>query len=77
MEEKLLDIFKQLFNEVPESEFTLDAEFKEWDQFDSLMLTNLLNKISEEFGIQLRIAPLVRAENIQDILDLIENIENN
>lgn len=50
----------------------LDAEFKEWEQYSSLTMMILLDKISTEFDVKLKILPLVKAETIGDILELIE-----
>lgn len=71
-EEKLLKLFREIFTEVPTNEIVLDAEFKEWEQYSSLTMMILLDKISTEFDVKLKILPLVKAETIGDILELIE-----
>ncbi|WP_455664440.1 phosphopantetheine-binding protein [Phocaeicola sp.] len=70
-EEKLLHLFGEIFNEVPENEIALDSEFKEWNQYNSLTLMILIDRISTEFDVKLKILPLVKAETIGDILELI------
>ena len=70
-EEKLLNLFGEIFTEVPKDEFVLDAEFKEWEQYSSLTMMILIDKISSEFNVKLKILPLVKAETIGDILQLI------
>ena len=71
-EEKLLKLFREIFTEVPTNEIVLDAELKEWEQYSSLTMMILLDKISTEFDVKLKILPLVKAETIGDILELIE-----
>ncbi len=72
MEEKLLKIFRDVFNEVSPEEVTLDAEFREWEQFSSYTLTLLMARISEEFGVTVKIRPFVKAETIGDVLEILE-----
>ena len=71
-EEKLLKLFGEIFTEVPTNEIVLDAEFKEWEQYSSLTMMILIDKISTEFDVKLKILPLVKAETIGDILELIK-----
>ena len=71
-EEKLLKLFREIFTEVPTNEIVLDAEFKEWEQYSSLTMMILIDKISTEFDVKLKILPLVKAETIGDILELIK-----
>ena len=72
MEENLLKIFRDVFNEVSPEEVTLDAEFREWEQFSSYTLTLLMARISEEFGVTVKIRPFVKAETIGDVLEILE-----
>ena len=72
-EEKLLKLFREIFTEVPTNEIVLDAEFKEWEQYSSLTMMILVEKISTEFDVKLKILPLVKAETIGDILELIKS----
>lgn len=72
-EEKLLKMFREIFTEVPTNEIVLDAEFKEWEQYSSLTMMILVDKISTEFDVKLKILPLVKAETIGDILELIKS----
>lgn len=72
-EEKLLKLFREIFTEVPTNEIVLDAEFKEWEQYSSLTMMILVDKISTEFDVKLKILPLVKAETNGDILELIKS----
>ena len=72
-EEKLLKLFREIFTEVPTNEIVLDAEFKELEQYSSLTMMILVDKISTEFDVKLKILPLVKAETIGDILELIKS----
>ena len=72
MEEKLLEIFAEIFTEVDKSEITLDAEFREWDQYSSLTQVELIAKIEEVFNIKVKLLPMVKAETISDVLEAIQ-----
>lgn len=71
MEEKVLKIFKTVFNKVDPDEITMDSEFREWEQFSSLTLSELLAKLEEELGIKLKLSALVNAETIEDVVDAV------
>lgn len=72
MEEKLLDIFRDVFNEVEHSEVTLDSEFRDWDQFSSLTQVTLLDAITNKLGVTIKFRPFLKAETIGDVLEIIK-----
>ncbi len=72
MEERLLKIFAEIFTDVDKSEITLDAEFREWDQYSSLTQVELIARIEEELGVKVKLLPMVKAETISDVLDAIQ-----
>lgn len=72
MEERLLKIFGEIFTDVDKSEITLDAEFREWDQYSSLTQVELIARIEEELGVKVKLLPMVKAETISDVLDAIQ-----
>lgn len=73
MEEKLLEIFRSVFNNVDPSEITLDSEFREFDQYSSLTQVVLIEEIQEKFDVKIKLLPLIKAETIGDVLEAIEN----
>ena len=73
MEEKLLNIFREIFDEVDSSEITLDAEFREWEQFSSLTQATLLEEITTQMGVTIKLRPFIKAETIGDVLELIQD----
>lgn len=72
MEEKLLEIFAEIFTEVDKSEITLDSEFREWDQYTSLTQMELIARIEEVLNVKVKLLPMVKAETISDVLDAIQ-----
>ena len=72
MEEKLLNIFRGVFNEVNPNEITLDSEFRDFDQYSSLTQMTLIERITEELGVKIKLLPLIKAETIGDVLDIIK-----
>lgn len=73
MEEKLLEIFRNVFNNVDPSEITLDSEFREFDQYSSLTQVVLIEEIQEKLDVKIKLLPLIKAETIGDVLEAIEN----
>lgn len=73
MEEKLLEIFRNVFNEVDPQEINLDSEFREFDQYSSLTQMTLIEEIQEKLNVKLKLLPIIKAETISDVLDAIEN----
>ena len=59
MKEKLLSIFREVFNEVDPSEVTLDSEFREWEQFTSLTQVALLDAITNNMGVTIKLRPFI------------------
>lgn len=72
MEEQLLKIFREVFTDVDPEEVTLDAEFREWEQFSSFTLTLLMEKISSEMNVTVKLRPFIKAETIGDVLEILE-----
>lgn len=74
MEEQLLEIFRDVFTDVDPQEITLDAEFREFEQYSSLTQMTLIEMIQEKLNVKLKLLPMVKAETISDVLDAIENV---
>lgn len=72
MEEQLLKIFREVFTDVDPEKVTLDAEFREWEQFSSFTLTLLMEKISSEMNVTVKLRPFIKAETIGDVLEILE-----
>lgn len=73
MEEKLLEIFREVFSDENPSEITLESEFREFDQYSSLTQMTLIEEIMNRLNVKLKLLPLIKAETIGDVLDIIEN----
>jgi acyl carrier protein len=71
MEQKLLEVFRSVFTEVDPSEITLDSEFREWDQYSSLTQVELIDAITSQLGVKIKLRPFIKAETIGDVLDII------
>lgn len=73
MEEKLLSIFREVFYEEDPASITLDTEFRELNQYTSLTQMDLISKIEEQLDVKLKLLPLVKAETIGDILEIVNS----
>ena len=67
-----MNIFRGVFNEVNPNEITLDSEFRDFDQYSSLTQMTLIERITEELGVKIKLLPLIKAETIGDVLDIIK-----
>lgn len=72
MEEQLLNIFREVFNEADPAEITLDTEFRDLEQYSSLVQMTLIERIESELKVKLKLLPMVKAETIADVMDAIE-----
>lgn len=73
MEEQLLQIFRQIFSDMDPEEITLDSEFREFDLYSSLTQVDIIDQIQDKLNVKLKLLPLIKAETIGDILEIIEN----
>lgn len=72
MEEKLLNVFRGVFSEVNPNDVTLESEFREWDQFSSLTQVELIDAITDQLGVKIKLRPFIKAETIGDVLEIIQ-----
>lgn len=75
MEEKLLDIFRAVFNNEDPASITLESEFREFEQYSSLTQMILITEIQEKLDVKLKLLPIIKAETIGDVLEAIEAAE--
>ena len=72
MEEKLLDIFRAVFNNEDPATITLESEFREFEQYSSLTQMILITEIQEKLDVKLKLLLIIKAETIGDVLEAIE-----
>lgn len=73
MDSEILEIFRSVFNEEDPSSITLETEFRDLAQFTSLTQVVLIDAIQNQLNIKLKLLPLIKAETIGDVLELVEN----
>ena len=73
MENEILEIFRSFFNEEDSSSITLETEFRDLAQFTSLTQVVLIDAIQNQLNVKLKLLPLIKAETIGDVLELVEN----
>lgn len=52
-QEKLLELMKKVFEDIDTSSFTLQTEFKNNDEWDSMTALSLITLLDQEFGISI------------------------
>ena len=74
---KTLDEFIQLFAEqfdmTDPSEFKADTEYRELDEWSSLISLSVIAMVDEEFDVQLTANEMRQAETIEELFDIVKS----
>lgn len=65
--------FSQQFEETNSSLFSKDTEFKNLNEWDSLIVLNIIAMVDEEYGVSLRGNELNSAKTINDLYLIVKN----
>lgn len=71
-EETFLQNFATIFDDVEESEITMDTEFKNFDEWSSLTALGLLAVMDEEYDVTLTHNDVKQAVTVRDIYNIIK-----
>lgn len=72
-EEKFLEDFASIFDEVEVSEITMKTEFKSFDEWSSLVALGLLAVMEEEYGVTLTHNDVKNAITVSDIYEIVKS----
>lgn len=65
--------FANQFDDTEASEFTAETNFRELDEWSSMIGLSLLNMAEKKYGVQLTFDELRSANTVQDLFDVISN----
>ena len=68
---KLIELIKDIFEDIDTSNFDLETEFKNNDEWDSMTALTLITVIDQEFGISISGEKIKEFDTIKDILDFL------
>jgi len=71
--DNLLALFNSVLNEDGKHPVSVDADFKESDNWSSLTAFTIVTELEEKYGIQLRGIEIRRCTTVGDLLELINS----
>lgn len=71
METKFLEFVADVM-EVEVEDISMETKYKEFPQWDSLMMMNLIMEIEEEFDVSISMEMAGNIKKLQDLYELIE-----
>jgi len=71
--EKFLENFANLFDETDPSEITLSTEFRNLDEWSSLITLSVIAMADEEYDVKLKGDDIKNAETVEDLYNIIKN----
>lgn len=71
-ENKFIEDFASIFDDVEASELTMETEFKNLDEWGSLVALGLLAVMDEEYDAELSSKDIERSNSIRDIYNIVK-----
>lgn len=70
-----IENFASQFDETDLSVFTADTEFKQLDEWSSLMALSIIAMIDEEYDVQVKGEDIRAAKTIADLFNVVESLK--
>ena len=71
--EEFLENFANLFDETDPSEITLSTEFRNLDEWSSLITLSVIAMADEEYDVKLKGDDIKNAETVEDLYNIIKD----
>lgn len=71
-ENKFVEDFASIFDDVEATELTMDTEFKNLDEWSSLVALGLLAVMEEEYDVELSSKDIEKSITIRDIYNIVK-----
>ena len=68
---EVINIIKEIFEDIDTSNFDLETEFKNNDEWDSMTALSLITVIDQEFGISISGENIKELNSIKDLVTFI------
>ena len=75
MEAKFLDLFKEVL-EIEDKEISLNDEFREYDEWDSLAYLSVIAMLDDEFEIVIETEDIKKIRTVGDLLKEVKERTN-
>ena len=70
--EKFLENFANLFDETDSSEITLSTEFRNLDEWSSLIALSVIAMADEEYDVKLKGDDIKNATTVEDLFNIVK-----
>lgn len=71
--EEFVVLFAEQFDETDASEFTAETNFREIDEWSSLIALSIIAIVDEEFDVTLKGDDIKNASSIEDLFNTVKN----
>ena len=71
--EEFVTLFAEQFDETDASEFTPDTDFRELDEWSSLIGLSIIGMVDEEFGVALKSNDFRQADTIGELYEVVKS----
>ena len=71
--DEFIQLFAEQFEETDINQFAPDTEFRELDEWSSLISLSVIAMVDEEFGVSLKGADIREADTIEDLYKVIKS----
>ena len=68
---QVLNLLKNLFEDIETANFGLDTEFKNNDEWDSMTALSLITLLDQEFNVSLSGEKIKELDTVQDLINYI------
>lgn len=70
--EQIIDLLKSMFEDIDTSDFNIDTEFKNNDEWDSMTALTLITLLDDEFNISISGEKLKELNTVKDLINYID-----
>lgn len=71
--DEFIQLFAEQFEETDINQFAPETEFRELDEWSSLISLSVIAMVDEEFGVSLKGADIREADTIEDLYKVIQS----
>ena len=71
--DEFIQLFAEQFDETDENQFAPETEFRELDEWSSLIALSVIAMVDEEFDVALKGIDVGKADTIEDLYKIIQS----
>lgn len=70
---EFLEKFAELFDDTDPSEINADTEFRDLDEWSSMMRLAVMAMIDDEYDVQLQATEMRQAETVEELFEIVKS----